>query len=115
MSDKIHLDKEALNELKDIMEDEFSTLIDTYLNDSYLRIDLLQKALLQQHSDDISKTAHSFKGSSINMGAIQLAELCRELEHIAKQGDLSPVKALLDKIDKEFEQVKSEITLFTSP
>lgn len=112
MPDYLHLDTNALSELKEIMEDEFSTLIDTYLNDSLWRIDLLKKASVQVDFDDISKTAHSFKGSSINIGAIYLAELCRQLEDDAKLGNLSHINELLDKINKEFEQVKSDIAQF---
>src|SRR5690554_1499436 len=39
MNDKPHLDEEALAELKDVMEEEFDVLIQTYLADSRSRIE----------------------------------------------------------------------------
>ena len=63
MTDKPHLDEEALAELRDVMEDEFEVLIQTYVADSRDRIRGLQEALRADDRDAFAKTAHSFKGS----------------------------------------------------
>ena len=72
MNDKPHLDVEALAELQDVMEDEFDVLIQTYLADSRSRIDGLKEALATADPEHFAKTAHSFKGSCINIGAPRL-------------------------------------------
>jgi HPt (histidine-containing phosphotransfer) domain-containing protein len=85
------------------MEEEFSTLIDTFLKDSAQRLQVLK------HADDtqlILEAAHSFKGSSSNMGAIRLAELCHELEQRAKTHDLSENSSLIADIEHEFALVR---------
>ncbi|WP_417545203.1 Hpt domain-containing protein [Marinobacter sp.] len=105
MVDKPHLDKEALAELQDVMENEFSILIQTYLNDSKERIESLKAAMNVGDTDAFAKTAHSFKGSCINIGAPRLGELCREAETAGKNERLSDVPPVLHAIEEEFQQV----------
>lgn len=105
MTDKPHLDEEALAELRDVMEDEFEVLIQTYLADSRDRIRGLREALKAGDSDAFAKTAHSFKGSCINIGAPRLGEICLKAEMAGKESRLEDAPGLLDEIDREFEQV----------
>lgn len=105
MTDKPHLDEEALAELRDVMEDEFEVLIQTYVADSRDRIRGLQEALRADDSDAFAKTAHSFKGSCINIGAPRLGDLCLRAEIAGKESRLDDASGLLDDIAREFEQV----------
>ncbi|WP_372996985.1 Hpt domain-containing protein [Marinobacter sp.] len=109
MSDKPHLDEEALAELRDVMEDEFEVLIQTYLADSRDRIRSLREALAAEDGDAFTKTAHSFKGSCINIGAPRLGVLCLEAEMAGKESRLDEAPALLDAIDAEFQQVTERL------
>lgn len=104
-----HLDVNALNELKEVMGDEFSLLIETFLNDSVTRVESIQQALDSDDADQIRRAAHSFKGSASNMGAIHLAEKCRELENMGRDEQLTGADALFEGIKAEFEQVKIAI------
>lgn len=105
MNDKPHLDVEALAELQDVMEDEFDVLIQTYLADSRSRIDGLKEALATADPEHFAKTAHSFKGSCINIGAPRLGAICLKAEMAGKESRLEDAPGLLDEIDREFEQV----------
>lgn len=105
MSDKPHLDEEALAELQEVMEEEFDLLIETYLADSRERIRSLRHAFSAGDADAFARTAHSFKGSCINIGAPRLGELCLQAETAGKESNLEEVPALLDAIDREFQQV----------
>lgn len=105
MTDKPHLDEEALAELRDVMEDEFEVLIQTYLADSRDRIRALREALKAEDSDTFAKTAHSFKGSCINIGAPRLGEICLKAEMAGKESRLGDAPDLLNDIDQEFAQV----------
>jgi len=105
MVDKPHLDEEALAELQDVMENEFLTLIQTYLNDSKERIEGLKAAMDGGDADAFAKTAHSFKGSCINIGAPRLGALCREAETAGQNERLGEVPPVLDAIQEEFQQV----------
>lgn len=98
MADK-HLDRDVLSALQEVMEDEYSTLLDTFLADSKERLSLLRKA---GDAETLGATAHSFKGSCSNMGAIRLAQLCNELEQRARQTPLEGIEKLVGEIDGEF-------------
>ncbi|WP_419709029.1 Hpt domain-containing protein [Pseudomonas sp. NFX224] len=102
MADK-HLDPDALSALREVMEDEFSTLVDTFLADCEERLRLLRQA---NSADQLTEIAHSFKGSSSNMGAIRLAELCGTFEHNAKTLTAADIEQLIAEIEGEFAIVR---------
>ncbi|MEQ9544882.1 MAG: Hpt domain-containing protein [Marinobacter sp.] len=107
MNDKPHLDEEALAELKDVMEDEFEVLIHTYIGDSVDRLASIREALEAGDADALVKAAHSFKGSSINIGAPRLGVLCLEVENAGREERLADVLPFVEQIDLEFQQVRS--------
>jgi HPt (histidine-containing phosphotransfer) domain-containing protein len=94
-----HLDRDVLSALQEVMEDEYSMLLDTFLADSEERLSLLHKA---GDAETLGATAHSFKGSCSNMGAIRLAQLCHELEQRSKEKPLQGIEQLVGEIDGEF-------------
>jgi HPt (histidine-containing phosphotransfer) domain-containing protein len=97
--DEIHVDRDLLSALQDVMEEEYPTLLDTFIADSEERLQVLRKP---EDAVQLMNAAHSFKGSSSNMGAVRLAELCHELEQCAKQNRLSGIEKLVGKIEAEF-------------
>lgn len=105
MSDN-HLDRDVLNTLQDIMEDEYPVLLDTFVTDSEERLRLLQAAEHDQDAQAMRRAAHSFKGSCSNMGAKVLAESCRDLEELARRGELAESAPLVERIEREFAIVR---------
>ncbi|VVQ07550.1 hypothetical protein PS918_04862 [Pseudomonas fluorescens] len=99
----IHVDPDALSALREVMEEEFSTLVDTFLLDCEERLQQLTGA---DDATQILETAHSFKGSCSNMGAIRLAALCHDLEQRAKTHNLGGLEALVADIAREFALVR---------
>lgn len=98
-----HLDRNVLTALQEVMEDEYPTLLDIFLTDSEERLEVLRNA---ETAESLGATAHSFKGSSSNMGATRLAELCSELEQRAKRKPLEGIEQLIGEIDGEFAIVR---------
>jgi len=97
-----HMDRTVLLALQEVMEEEYPLLLDTFLNDSRQRLAQLQQAT---DAEALEQAAHSFKGSSSNMGAMYLADLCRQLEEQA--GRMSPQArhTLVSLISTEFATV----------
>lgn len=117
----IHLEESVLDTLREVMEDEYPTLLEVFLKDCEERIRALHQWVSsagmgadppQSDLSDLQAlgmTAHSFKGSSSNMGAFQLADLCRQLEELARSPDpvsRSHVLELTQKIDREYQLVR---------
>ena len=94
-----HLDRDVLSALHEVMEDEYPMLLDTFLADSAERLSLLHQA---GDTETLGATAHSFKGSCSNMGAIRLARLCHELEQRSKQKSMEGIEKLVGEIAGEF-------------
>lgn len=98
-----HLDRDVLSALQEVMEEEYSLLLDTFLSDAEDRLKVLREA---GDAESLGATAHSFKGSCSNMGAIRLAALCHELEQRARHRPLQGVATLVAEIADEFATVR---------
>lgn len=104
-----HLDLEAVATLKEIMEDDFALLIETFVNDGTERLAALALEIEQGDADAVRRSAHSFKGSSSNIGALHLAELCLHLETQGSAGELAGLADHLQKVVQEFSLVKQTL------
>ena len=109
MTAEQHLDLDALDELKDVMGDEFSLLISTFVDDSTVRLETIKEAVLSGEPDAIRRTAHSFKGSASNMGAVRLTELCRSLEELGHEGKSEGANSLYEDLVVEYQQVQQAL------
>ncbi|WNW14244.1 Hpt domain-containing protein [Pseudomonas sp. DTU_2021_1001937_2_SI_NGA_ILE_001] len=95
------------------MEDEYLTLIDVFLKDSDLRMALFRQASRTMTFDrpslnmgELGLAAHSFKGSSSNMGAVLLSELCLRLEEQARREQPEGLEQLIALIDEEYQSIR---------
>jgi HPt (histidine-containing phosphotransfer) domain-containing protein len=104
-----HFDLEVLKELKEVMGDEFSLLVDTFVNDSALRITAINEAVSAGNSVGIRRAAHSFKGSASNMGAVHLAKLCGSMEERGRTGEIEGVEQLAKEISDYYKKVEQAL------
>lgn len=104
-----HLNKDSLNELKTIMGEEFSNLLETFRVDSAQRIQSIYAAVESGDGEAIRRAAHSFKGSAGNMGAVTLNELCRQLEELGGMGGGDGAADLARAIEEEYQLVSTEL------
>ncbi len=51
----------------------------------------------------ISEVAHAFKSAARTVGALQLGELCQEMEMTSKNGNVADCHALLNQLNTAFE------------
>ena len=100
----LHLDPQVLSGLQEVMEGEYPKLLDTFLDDSQKRVEALRKA--RDDAKALGRIAHSFKGSSGNLGAMRLAQLCQRLEVESVESAVGDLGELVDQIDREFALVK---------
>jgi HPt (histidine-containing phosphotransfer) domain-containing protein len=106
MSNLPLLDEEIVGTLREVMGEDFSLLIDTYIRDSCERIKALSQSIESGDADEVRRCAHSFKGSSSNIGAVRLADACRLLEAQALSGDHAFWLSRLSLIETEFAAVR---------
>ncbi|EIK53946.1 MULTISPECIES: Hpt domain-containing protein [Pseudomonadaceae] len=97
-----HLDSAVLVTLQAVMEGEYPLLLDTFLADSEERLRLLRQAFQAGEGETLRRAAHSFKGSCSNLGAAALADLCCQLETLAREQRLVEAPAMIERIEREF-------------
>ncbi len=109
---KKQIDKALLYDLKSIMGDEFTNLINVFIADSENRLVLLSTALINNDTEEVRKLAHGLKGSSANMTAENLQMACQKMEAVGKELTLAEAKELLPVIDVIYQEVKQELLTF---
>ena len=80
MHDRSVLDVEVVSELQDIMGQDFQMLVESFQRDGEQRLAALDQAFAQGDANTLRSQAHSFKGSSSNLGTTYVAGLCMDLE-----------------------------------
>jgi HPt (histidine-containing phosphotransfer) domain-containing protein len=103
------LDLNLINDLRELMEDEFNSLIEIYLNDSVVRMQQLELAVQQKDGTQIRHAAHSLKGSSSNIGAEELAAQCQKLEEMGKNNELENITGQAEMVQQELTRVQAEL------
>lgn len=101
MTDSSHVDLQVLGELKEIMEDEFLVLLETYLSDSVKLLAEIDQAINSSDAEGLRSVAHSLKGSSANLGAIVLSDYCKQLEDMGKNNQLDNAADVFSKVREE--------------
>lgn len=69
----------------------------------------LHVAIAAGDANGVQAKAHSLKSSSANMGALQLSEICQQLEKMGQANDLSQAKILAQSLNDEFKNVSFEL------
>jgi len=82
------LDIAALNELKDMLGEALSEIVDSFLEGLDGEVEAIQQAL-GADAAAVRAAAHSLKGSAGNLGARILAALASHIEKAAVEGDLA--------------------------
>jgi CheY-like chemotaxis protein/HPt (histidine-containing phosphotransfer) domain-containing protein len=84
-------------------------LIEAFLCNTPGRLAELRQALSNEDAHMFEHMAHTIKGSSANMGALRMSELCRQLELVGRSGRLDGVAERLVQLEAEYEQVKAAL------
>ena len=105
------LNHATLDELRSLAEPgepgPLGELIDLFLEQTPVLIQEIHAAAARGEGAQILTSSHSLKGSSRNMGADVLADLCQEIELASKQHGPAAVTHLLSRLEQEFRKVAS--------
>lgn len=88
------LDEEALNELKDMLEEALAEIVDSFLAGLDAEVAAIDQAFSEGHMA-VRAAAHSLKGSAGNLGARRLAALASTIEKTALAGDVGTCQTLM--------------------
>jgi CheY-like chemotaxis protein len=103
------LDENVLRELREIMEDDYLSLLQTYLRNAPQLLAQARDAVSRGDLAALVMPVHSLKSSSANVGALILSEVAREAERLARAGALSEAGIAFRAVDAAFREAEAAL------
>jgi HPt (histidine-containing phosphotransfer) domain-containing protein len=89
-------------------------LLNIYVDDTRKRLADLGAVVAAGIPDRIQRDAHGIKGSSGNVGASRMAQLCQQMETYAREGDLAGARRHLVDMQDEFDRIGAWVARFSA-
>ncbi|RMH07824.1 MAG: PAS domain S-box protein [Nitrospirae bacterium] len=108
------LDPDVLRDLQELADGDptfLPMLIQQFLEDAPKHLARIRQAVHESQAEDLAKAAHAFKGSSRNMGAKTLGEICYTLEQKGRSQECFQLEPLLEELEREYRQVHEALTV----
>ena len=83
-----------------------NSIVQLFLRDAEMRIGELKRLLILLDTPGIAACAHSLRGSAGNVGARQVMRVSGEIDKLAQQNSVEPLKPLIARLEGEFERAK---------
>jgi two-component system sensor histidine kinase/response regulator len=107
------LDQSTLNNIRALQKkgstDLLGRIIGVYLGSSPNILKALQEAVAVGDVESMYRAAHNLKSSSATLGALTLAERCKQLEAMGRTGDTENAGEVLAQIEAEYKAVQEAL------
>ena len=103
------LDERVLSELKTLMGDEYIAVYSAFIRTADQAIPRLGRAVEFDDSKTIETIVHTLKGSSANIGAKEMSQICSDMLDSVRKSVTDGFSAYFEKLDLEYEKVKASI------
>lgn len=98
----VQIDRAAVGALRTLVDDHGRTLaeqmLEIFARDAPLLVTQLHRAAAAEDQTELLRLAHRLKGSASTMGAVTVADHCRQLDHCVNAAQYAEVAALLDAL-----------------
>jgi HPt (histidine-containing phosphotransfer) domain-containing protein len=112
-ANKVTLDHSAIDAVRQLDPDGqdrlLSRLIALYRDDSSQLLADMENALKVGDAENVARAAHTLKSSSANLGATNVAAIARQIEHLARGGDITELHATMTKLRAQRTVALSEL------
>lgn len=102
-----HVDTSNLDMLKEIIADDLPDILKSFIDISPTTVENIKTAIAENNPTDLTLHAHTLKGSSANIGALQLPALSLVLENKGKEGITEGLDADVAAIEEETKAVNA--------
>lgn len=103
------IDKQVVEDLIEIMGDDFVELLQIYLQDTPKNLRLMKQAAENMDFENLVTPAHSLKSSSANVGAMSLSGIAKEIELGSREANLQDPAEMVETAEKIFLNVSREL------
>jgi two-component system, sensor histidine kinase and response regulator len=94
---------------EELGEDFLIELIDIYKQDTPRRLAALRQALEQADFEALRREAHTLKSSSAQLGAMEISNMAKDMEALARAGKIDDMDARIAHLTEEY--TKLEVVL----
>jgi CheY-like chemotaxis protein/HPt (histidine-containing phosphotransfer) domain-containing protein len=101
------IDLVQLETMRELMQDEFPLLVESYLEGTAALLDELRAGATRADANAMYRPAHTIKSSSANLGALHLTGLAAALEADAKHDSVPDAATRVAELAVEFERVNA--------
>ena len=84
-------------------------LVDTFLADGTAQIELMRATAAGNDLEGLTRAAHSMKSGSLNVGALALGGLSRELEELGRSGSIPDASERITAIEAAFGSARAAL------
>jgi HPt (histidine-containing phosphotransfer) domain-containing protein len=92
----------ALDDLVGHDSELVASLVDAFLEEASVRLVELRAGVEDGDAILLGRAAHTLKSNALTFGALALADLCQELELVARGGDLASARPLVGSVEVEW-------------
>jgi HPt (histidine-containing phosphotransfer) domain-containing protein len=107
--DNAVLDRQALGRIRALHRpggpNLLAKVLGLYSSSSLALTDAIRAASASNDAEGVRQAAHALKSSSANVGALAFADMCKEVEVAAAQGELERARVLIDALLAEHRTV----------
>jgi len=109
----LRIDPQKIEELKELVDEDdpdfLIELLEDYMGNSEKNLKAIRYAIQAKDTVTVVRTAHTLKGASSNIGAVNMTDLSEQLEHLGRDNTLEGAVELIEQLEGEFVEVKSEL------
>ena len=84
-------------------------LVAPFLAEAPSRLDALRQGIASGDSREVHRAAHSLKSGAATLGALDLADVCREVEALGGAGDVAGAAALVPAVEAGYEVARQAL------
>ncbi|PCI80779.1 MAG: hypothetical protein COB20_02680 [SAR86 cluster bacterium] len=103
------IDENVLKSVFGDDEDTFKEILNDFLEPSSLTIQEIQAGYSSKSVNEIQIASHKLKSAALSVGAMELGELCRDLEEATKKQDWDTINSRVPKLDNIIAAVRQYI------
>ena len=107
------IDEVVLDDLRQLDDEDgefFEEVVQTYVQDAHLLLDDLRAGIGCGNAEKTARAAHSLKTPSFQLGALELGELCRQVEEKSRGGSCEGLESPLQEIAAQVVAVCAALT-----